>query len=108
MASHLLALKAHILKKILSICSRSGKFVAALIKLFSGVPFYPHVVHATPKEMASPGCAVVVVTHDPNVASAADAIIFIRDGRITHVAGSMAPKEILDGMKEHESETDHA
>lgn len=49
-----------------------------------------------------------MVTHDPNVASAADVIIFMRDGRITHVAGSMAPKEILDGMKEHESEADHA
>ena len=67
-----------------------------------------HVVLATLKEMASAGCAVVVVTHDPNVASATDAIIFMRDGRITHVAGSMAPKEILDGMKEHESEADHA
>ena len=56
------------------------------------------VVLAALREMACGGCAVVVVTHDPNVASAADTVVFMRDGRITRVAGGMGAGEVLAGM----------
>ena len=37
-------------------------------------------------------------SHDPNVASAADTVVFMRDGRITRVAGGMGADEIFAGM----------
>ncbi|MBF0940523.1 MAG: ABC transporter ATP-binding protein, partial [Schaalia georgiae] len=39
-----------------------------------------------------------IVTHDPAIASSADRVAFMHDGRITRVATALSAGEVLEGM----------
>lgn len=40
------------------------------------------------------GSSVVMVTHDTDAAALADHVIFLRDGRVTHIAGRLTAEQI--------------
>jgi putative ABC transport system ATP-binding protein len=42
---------------------------------------------------------IVIVTHDPNAASYADRIIYLRDGQVVRETGRLGPTEIFDMLK---------
>jgi putative ABC transport system ATP-binding protein len=46
------------------------------------------------------GQTIVMVTHDPSVASIADRILFLGDGRLVRDLGAVAPNEVVAAMEE--------
>ncbi len=46
------------------------------------------------------GQTTVIVTHDPQVASIADRILFIADGRVVKDLGSTAPRDVIAAIEE--------
>lgn len=58
------------------------------------------VLH-TLRSMASEGATIVMVTHDVDIASLADRVVFIHDGAVTKVTDHpIGPAEISAGMKQ--------
>lgn len=52
------------------------------------------------RELANGPTTVVMVTHNVDAASRADRVIFMRDGAINGIAGSLHPDQILKGMSQ--------
>ena len=46
------------------------------------------------------GQTIVMVTHDPSVASIADRTLFLADGRLVRDLGTVAPNEVIAAMEE--------
>jgi len=43
---------------------------------------------------------VIMVTHDPGAAAAADRVVILRDGEIVHDGAAGTPEGLLDLMKQ--------
>ena len=60
------------------------------------------------RSIGDSGATVVIVTHDPVIASLSDRVAFMRDGRVTHVATDLSASEVLKGMNEQHEEVSDA
>jgi putative ABC transport system ATP-binding protein len=50
------------------------------------------------REMADAGQSIVMVTHDPGAAARADAVVFLRDGRVVDRVTGAGPREVADRL----------
>nr|WP_296063768.1 ABC transporter ATP-binding protein [uncultured Actinoplanes sp.] len=50
------------------------------------------------REMADAGQSIVMVTHDPGAAARADAVVFLRDGRVVDRLAGAGPREVADRL----------
>ena len=66
------------------------------------------VVLGALREMGEGGTTVVIVTHDPAIASSADRVAFMSDGRIMRVATALSAGEVLEGMGQQYGEAPDA
>jgi putative ABC transport system ATP-binding protein len=48
--------------------------------------------------MADAGQSIVMVTHDPLAAARADAVVFLRDGRVVDRLAGAGPREVADRL----------
>ena len=48
--------------------------------------------------MADGGQSIVMVTHDPGAAARADAVVFLRDGRLVDRLVGAGPREVADRL----------
>lgn len=60
------------------------------------------------RSIGDSGATVIIVTHDPVIASLSDRVVFMRDGRVTRVATDMSASEVLEGMNEQREEASDA
>jgi putative ABC transport system ATP-binding protein len=57
-----------------------------------------HIVLDLLREMSDAGQSIVLVTHDPGAAARADAVVFLRDGRVVDRLAGGGPREIADRL----------
>jgi putative ABC transport system ATP-binding protein len=50
------------------------------------------------RAMADGGQSIVMVTHDPGAAARADAVVFLRDGRVVDRLAGAGPREVADRL----------
>lgn len=60
------------------------------------------------RSIGDSGVTVIIVTHDPVIASLSDRVAFMRDGRVTRVATDLSASEVLEGMNEQHEEVSDA
>src|SRR4051812_4873622 len=57
-----------------------------------------HIVLDLLRQMADAGQGIVMVTHDPAAAARADAVVFLRDGRVVDRLAGAGPREVADRL----------
>ena len=57
-----------------------------------------HIVLDLLRQMADAGQSIVMVTHDPLAAARADAVVFLRDGRVVDRLAGAGPREVADRL----------
>ena len=62
-----------------------------------------HTVLDLMRQMADAGQAIVMVTHDPAAAARANAVIFLRDGRVVDRLAGAGPREVADRLASWEA-----
>ena len=50
------------------------------------------------RAMADSGQSIVMVTHDPGAAARADAVVFLRDGRVVDRLVGAGPRQVADRL----------
>ena len=55
------------------------------------------------RQMADAGQSIVMVTHDPSAAARANAVIFLRDGRVVDRLAGAGPREVADRLASWEA-----